>query len=136
MATFILAKDVIEGKAIVSVQTMEVPDHLLHKYVNCDWYKSGKWIQVVEQSDTQKPIEPIKREEFINLSNDFISVPIVSDNTAMKLTAKENTLEIEDKNPTELVTAINEIVNNDDMKIKKMKPEEKPIVKKGRPKKS
>lgn len=147
MATFIKVKGLKEGDTVNTIQTMEVPDHLLHHYKNCDWYKSGKWVELKAETNTSiAAAEPIKREDYINVSNDFVSVSIESE-TTMKIKPKENAEKVEPmisnvQTARTPVTSIKiedlpKVIQVEDMKIKKMKPEEKPpIKKKGRPKKS
>lgn len=51
MAKFLLTKGLQEGG---TVKTMTIPDEKLHIFQNCDWYKSGKWVQIIEEIQEEK----------------------------------------------------------------------------------
>jgi hypothetical protein len=71
MAKFIRVKGLRDGDVVDNPKTMTIPDEKLHLYVNCDWYKSGKWIQIIEEKQEERievkakivdtPVEHIKR---------------------------------------------------------------------------
>jgi len=144
MPTFIKVKDIKEGAEISNVSVMFVADHRMPHIVNCDWYKSGKWVELKDETNTSIAAEPIKREDYENVSNvsgDFVSVSMDS----MKIVPKEKNIDVPDETKKEVYGiehAEIDIPNNvpdfikeqidEDMKIKKMKPEEKPPVKKKR----
>ncbi len=65
MATFIRVKGLRDGDVVDNPKTMTIPDERLHFYVNCDWYKSGKWIQIIEE----------KQEERIEVKAKFVDEP-------------------------------------------------------------
>lgn len=66
MAKFIRVKGLRDGDVVDNPKTMTIPDEKLHLYVNCDWYKSGKWIQIIEE----------KQEETIEVKAKIVDTPV------------------------------------------------------------